>query len=95
MSTPTEKKPSPIEVWLSQRNMLITCRVVHEDESTRELEVDSISMRGAQREMTGFFVNQGYQPIGRWEDETAEEDRGGNPFVETVRKFKLDVAKKN
>ncbi|MFF0268666.1 hypothetical protein [Kribbella sp. NPDC004536] len=84
------EKASPIEVWLRQRNMAIDCTVVHEDESTQELDVNSLSMRGAQREMTGYLIKQGYQPVGRWEVESFDEDRG--EAGETSRKFKLSRA---
>jgi hypothetical protein len=82
MTTTKSTKPSPIEVWLTQKNMAVTCMVVHEDETTDELDVDSMSMRGAQREMTSWFIAEGYQPVGRWQ---AEDDGGG----ETMRRFRL------
>ena len=65
----------PIEVWLYQltTGFGIGCRVVHDDESTETLDVDSPSMRGAQREMTGWFIRQGYKPVGRWEAVSAGE----------------------
>jgi hypothetical protein len=47
--------------------------------------VDSLSIRGAEREITGYFINQGYTPVGRWE--TTAEDRG-EP-VEVMRRFKV------
>lgn len=65
-------KLGPIEVWLSQPNMTITCKVVYENESTTDYDVESLSMRGAQREMTGFFLQQGYKAAGRWEYEDGE-----------------------
>jgi hypothetical protein len=40
-------------------------------------------VRGAQREITGYLIGQGYKPDGRWED--------GGVEGETVRKFKLDA----
>lgn len=83
----TTEKPSPIEVWLTQQNMAITCMVVHEDESVKYEEVESLSMRGAMREVTGYFVRQGYRPAGRWESET--DDRGDDLPGEHVRQFKL------
>jgi hypothetical protein len=64
--TAAREKPSPIEVWLRQRNLSVSCKVVHADESTEELEIDSLSMRGAQREITGSLIKQGYKPDGRW-----------------------------
>lgn len=78
---------SPIEVWLSQKNMQVSCTVVYEDESTEGLDVDSLSLRGAQREMTGWLISHGYKPVGRWE--TEHED--GNGWGETSRKFKANV----
>jgi hypothetical protein len=83
------EKRSPIEVWLSQRNMEVSCTVVHEDESTGHLTVDSLSMRGAMREMTGHFISQGYQPVGRWEI-TAENvaDSAEEVVAECLRRFK-------
>jgi len=70
----------PIEVWLRQRNMEVSCTVVAEDETTQNLDVDSLSMRGAEREMTGWLISQGYKPVGRWQT----EDDGGQ---EVSRRF--------
>ncbi len=77
---------SPIEVWLRQTNLTVDCTVVNEDESTREYGVDSLSMRGAQREMTGYFIGEGYQPDGRW---TATAQDPGAETVEAWRRFKV------
>ena len=57
----------PIEVWLRKKNLAVKCMVVHEDESTSEMPVRSLSMRGAQREITTRLKAQNYQPAGRWE----------------------------
>jgi hypothetical protein len=87
-----ETKPTPIEVWLSKKNIEVSCMVVHEDETTDTLPVDSLSMRGAQRELTGWFVSEGYKPIGRWETEEIASDEQGNAEggpLETSRRFKL------
>jgi hypothetical protein len=81
-----QEKSSPIEVWLSQSNMTVTCRVVHEDESTEHLDIDSLSMRGAQREITGLLINLGYKPDGRW---TTEAEDSNYEDRETWRRFKL------
>jgi hypothetical protein len=59
----------PIEVWLSQDNMVVTCRVVFEDESVTDLHVDSLSLRGAEREITGHLIAEGLKPAGRWQAE--------------------------
>ncbi len=66
-------KPGPIEVWLRQDNMQVKCMVVYEDESTSEPDVDSLSMRGAQREMTSRLIGEGYEPAGRWKQQADGE----------------------
>ena len=62
----TNDKTGPIEVCLNQPHFTVTCRVVHEDETTQTLDVESLSLRGAEREMTGWFISQGYRPVRRW-----------------------------
>ena len=82
------------EVWLTQKNLEIRCMVVREDETTEELDadqVDSLSLRGAQREMTGWMLATGYQPAGRWQDARGPVPGGGtwaDEPTEVVRKFK-------
>jgi hypothetical protein len=56
----------PIEVWLTKRNIGITCRVVKQDQSATELDAGLLSMRGARREITTWLKSQGYEPAGRW-----------------------------
>ena len=84
--------PSPIEVWLSRANTRFTCTVVLENEKTSTLDVNSRSMRGAQREITGYLIERGYTPVGDWEVEAAGDDgNGGKDTVESSRTFKLSV----
>jgi hypothetical protein len=85
--TTVQEKAGPIEVWLTQQNMTVTCRVAHEDESTEELSIDSLSMRGGQREITGWLIKQGYKPDGRWVTEEEADDVDYGPS-ETWRRFK-------
>jgi hypothetical protein len=80
----TNTKSGPIEVWLRQANLEVVCNVVYEDETSAQYEVSSMSMRGAQREMTSFFIAEGYKPVGRWEVEASD----ANGALETVRRFK-------
>jgi hypothetical protein len=84
----SKSRRGPIEVWLRQKNLEITCEVVQEDESVTTLSVDSLSIRGAEREITGRFVSQGYAPAGRWQT-TAEHE---GEAVEVVRRFKVAAA---
>ncbi len=83
-------KPGPIEVWLTQKNIGVTCLVANEDETTYQLDVDSLSMRGAQREITGYLIGQDYAPVGRWQ--ICSEDEDDETVRETVRKFRPVVA---
>jgi hypothetical protein len=46
------------------------------------LEIDSLSMRGAQREITGWLTSQGYKADGRWATQAGVDH-------ETWRRFKL------
>jgi hypothetical protein len=75
IETRLAENTQPIEVWLSQTNMQITCRIVYEDETTAETGADSLSMRGAQREITSWLIERGYEPAGRWA--TEHEGNGG------------------
>lgn len=86
--TQHDEKPSPIEVWLSQPNMEVTCTIVREDESTDSRSVSSLSMRGAQREITGWLIRRGYVAVGRWEIHAQAGGDEGDP-VETSRTFRL------
>jgi hypothetical protein len=86
MTNTNDTKPSPIEVWLRQDNMQVKCFFVKEDETTEDLDVDSLSMRGAQREITGYLISDGYAPVGRWK---VEHDDSAMGAQETVRRFKL------
>jgi hypothetical protein len=82
------KPEGPIEVFLSQRNMQVYCTVAYEDEHTETLDVDALSIRGAQREITGRLIAQGYKPAGRWSIEQAEfTPEGDERTVETSRQF--------
>jgi hypothetical protein len=84
--------PSPIEVWVSQAKSGITCTVVLEDERTSTLDVNSRSIPGAEREITGYLIAHGYSPVGNWEVQAASDNGdGGQDPVETSRKFKLSV----
>jgi hypothetical protein len=78
----------PVEIWLSQVNSLtVTCQVVHQDETTEYLDVDSLSLRGAMREITGYLLAIGYEPVDRWE--TVADH--GDDSAEAVRRFKPDT----
>ena len=84
MTNTISGKPGPIEVWLSQDNMQVACRIAHQDETITQLDVSSLSIRGAQREMTGYLISQGYKPAGRWTTEAA----GSDGPAESSRQFK-------
>lgn len=46
-----------------------------EDGSVESLPIRSLSARGAQRELTGYLINSGYVPVGRWEERDSESLR--------------------
>ena len=75
-----------VEVWLSWINaeMDIRVRYVRADESTREEIAESVSMRGAQREVSGQMIAAGWEPVSRW---MTERDEGGEA-VECFRTFR-------
>jgi hypothetical protein len=72
---------APIEVWLTWPRVSINCLVVFSDETVRRLDVCCLSMGGAQREVTGLLISEGYEPAGSWK---TEDDRGR----ETMRPFR-------
>ena len=90
MSSPKSSRAGTIEVWLRQANREVTCTIVHEDERTERTAIESLSLRGAQREVTGRLVSGSstrrlrYMPVGEWE--VTYEDNG-EP-VESMRRFK-------
>lgn len=50
---------------LDQFSMI--CTVMYGDDSAESLGVDAFSVHGAQLEITGYLISQGYEPAGRWE----------------------------
>lgn len=76
--------PGPIEVWLSKKNIQVTCTVALDDESTQPQDIQSLSMRGAQREITGWLISLGWEPVLRWEI----TDQGDGEHLETMRRFR-------
>jgi hypothetical protein len=56
------------EVILTKKNIEVTCAVYADDETLlAEPSVDSVSVRGAQREITAWLLGLGYEFVGRWE----------------------------
>jgi hypothetical protein len=83
--TTLAQNDKPIEVWLTKANLEITGRIVFEDESATDISVSSLSMRGAQREITAWLIGDGYEAAGRWSTEAADDD---GPAEETMRQFR-------
>lgn len=69
-----DPRPKMVTAQLSTFGSSITCEVRSKDGSiSYPLYVSMRSMRGAQREITGRLVADGYEPDGQWEgtdDET-------------------------
>jgi len=64
--TTMETTTKPIEVRLNRPHLEVTCRIVFPDGAAIAVGVDAASIRGAQREMTAWLTEQGYEPAGRW-----------------------------
>lgn len=84
-----EGNTQPIEVWLRQRHIEVTCHIVFEDETEEEISVNSLSMRGAEREITAYLISCGYEPAERWQSEAEYNEAD----VEVSRKFRRAKAK--
>jgi hypothetical protein len=81
---PPQRKAQALQAVLSRKNIEITCALVFEDESVSFPAIQSVSVRGAQREATGMLVAHGYTPVGRWSE--GDEDNDG--YTEWNRSFK-------
>jgi hypothetical protein len=68
------KDATAAEVWLTERNGTVTCRAVYEDETTDEIEVESLSLPGAEREVTGLLLSYGLSPQGLWAEQAEGEE---------------------
>jgi hypothetical protein len=76
--------PQALMAILSRKNIEITGTLVFEDESASYPDIRSLSVRGAQRELTGWLVSCGYIPAGRWSEESHDDDG----FSEWTRAFR-------
>src|SRR5215469_3701289 len=59
-------KITPIEVWLSQPHLEVTCRIVFPGGAIMAVGVVSPSLNGAEHELTAWLTEHGYQPAGGW-----------------------------
>jgi hypothetical protein len=85
MGNTKERRPQALQAVLSRKNLEITCTLIFEDESVSYPHPESLSIRGAQREITGRLVSHGYVPAGRWSEEPEEDEDG---YREWTRPFK-------
>lgn len=83
-----------VESWIrvSASGLFVLGLLVHEDESTTALFIESVNMRGAMREVTSEMCKKGYVPISRWMYEAT--DNLDNP-LEVSRQFKVEEGKRN
>lgn len=65
--------PAVAEAWLNRTGDTVTAMFVNTDESTTNHPAVFRSMPGAQREITGHLVAQGYRPSGAWVDHSEDE----------------------
>jgi hypothetical protein len=83
-----EDNTSPVEVWLTKKDIAVGAVIYADDVVLWQDDTDSISMRGAQREMTAWLISAGYEPLDRWR---VEYTNGGGEYdvaMETVRTFR-------
>jgi len=78
--TSVETTTQPIEVWLSQPHLEITCRIVFPDGTAIAVGVDALSLRDAQREMTAWLIERGYEPADRWSTHNEKDRRAVRTF---------------
>ena len=78
--TTVETTTKPIEVWLSRPHLEVTCRIVFPDGTAIVVGVDALSLRGAQREMTAWLIEQGYEPAGCWSAQNENDRRAARSF---------------
>ena len=78
-----ETTTKPIEVLLSRPDQEITCRIFFPDGTAIAVGVNALSLRGAQREMTAWLSERGYEPAGRW----STQDEGDRRAARTFRRL--------
>jgi hypothetical protein len=76
-----------IAVWLSTASGVgVNCRVDSLDGSSEIVRLISVSMREGQREITERLITEGFTPLDRWSEPSAESPGNG----EAVRHFVRD-----
>jgi hypothetical protein len=81
-----EDNTSPVEVWLTKKDIAVGAVIYADEVVIWQDDADSISMRGAQREMTARLMAAGYEPLDRWRVEYTNGGSGAaDTAIETVR----------
>ena len=75
-----ETTTKPIEVLLSRPHLEVTCQIVFPDGTAIAVGVDALSLRGAQRELTAWLTERGYEPAGRWSTQYECDRRAARTF---------------
>jgi hypothetical protein len=78
--TTVETTTKPIEVLLSRPHLEVTCRIVFPDGTAIAVGVVALSLRAAQREMTAWLIERGYEPAGQWSTKHEAERRAARTF---------------
>ena len=60
--------------------MEVTCRIVFPDGTAIAVGVDALSLRSAQREVTAWLIEQGYEPTGRWSAQNENDSQAARSF---------------
>lgn len=61
------KNAEAVEVIVTRKGMSLMATLYGPDETAVDLEVNTLSVRGAQRDVTASMIDGGYKPLGRWE----------------------------
>lgn len=73
--TKSVKSAEGVEVIITRKGMSVRAVMHGPADRVSELDVDTLSMRGTQRDLTAGLIRGGYKPLGRWET-LAETDDG-------------------
>lgn len=55
------------QVWLTRPDGKLKCKVTFDNSTYADYEIKSQSLRGAEREITGWMIKQGFRPSGDWQ----------------------------
>lgn len=73
MSNIDIKTDKPFIIKLTQEYIDVICTAIFSDKTEQSLEIDSVKILSAQREITNILVALGFRPVSRWIEENLNE----------------------